>query len=283
MIKKILIVILFIFCMSLNVFAQGKKSITSFGTGLSEESVENILNGEDEENLYFTTMEPLLVRSSNPTDNKNFSRPLATLPVGIKVYILFDEQNWTNIKWYSTSSKEYKYGWIPTIWANLMTQKQSLNEVLKIGISNISSLNDLSDEMHYLINKNQNEDALEIANKIISNIFVFTDITKKPVDKTLKSMLTTAYLTKANYFMLEGKDYKSALNCIDEAIYYDNNTIPLLYYLKGLIYEEQGYYSKAKNCYLKEKTRSVTNQNEGYMIKLNERINYANKMINLAR
>ena len=220
----------------------------------------------------------LLVRNDIPSEN-NRVRTIAKLPKNITVTVKKLYSDWTNIEWYSTTEKKIKHGWVATVQLQSRAGKHiSLEKSLNQAFKNLSDAERYMNEMQVSMKEKKYDDVIAWATNAISAFFICEDTSPG----TFNHQICAAYALRGMaYSMLNNE--KNAIADITEAMHYDKDMSPNLYYIRGLAYEKAGYYSKAKADYLIQKRKALAIKNEKTVIMLNERIQHLDKLLQKAK
>lgn len=241
------------------------------------------------------TINPLIVRNALPEANSH-SRVSATLPEKTTVEIVYSVSNdigeWYQIKWYSDVNKTYKTAWVeyPVLAVNISdipdAQRKAAADIIKEAIM----ANFDFDTLDYYKQHQKYDEAIEMLNKRLYNLFIILDFSAKAhnstsendkkLNKSVMDIIGSTFGLRAAVYIFKEK-YNFALSDFDEAIFYKDNDYTL-YSAKATILFEQGYYSKAKNVFLKARGLAAKAGNEKKVIEIDRyisRINYELKKI----
>ena len=231
------------------------------------------------------TINPLIVRNCPPEANSH-SRVIATLPEKITVEIVHsisdDIGEWYQIKWYSNVNKTYKTAWVeyPVLAVNVLDIPNEERKAAIDFIKDVIMADFDSDTLDYYKRHQRYDEAIEMLNKRLYNLFIISDFSAKAhnsanpndkkMQKSVRDSIGSAFGLRAALYIFKDK-YNFALNDFDEAIFYKDDSYTL-HNAKAMILFEQGYYSKAKASFLKAKTMAAKVGNEKKVIEINRYI-----------
>lgn len=261
--KKIICLLVFIFCLTLNTVSAKVFEIAG-----------DILCG------------PLVVWNGI-LDEYSQPRQVATLPIETKITIKSTFGTWHEISWYSKTSKCYKTAWVPNYSLAVVIPNTN-------GVVDADSLKEKVDELMQECSRlfSEVDDSMSAARRFLHQ-GNYTFVTIKATNSLnaifalskvndMSKNVADAYLTRGFAYALN-KEYKAAIKDFDEAIYYNKNIELPVYFFKGLSWEELGYYSKAKQCFLIELERQKKIGNEKRIIEVKGALKRVEELINKAR
>lgn len=220
-------------------------------------------------------------------DEYSQPRQVATLPIYTKITIKTTYGSWHEISWYSKTAKCYKTAWVPNYSlavaipdtkevVNAETLQEKIDEVMQEATRLFSELDESMNSARSFLNQGN---YTFVTIKSTNALFAIFSLGKV---SDMKEDVAQAYLTRGFAYALN-KEYKAAIKDFDEAIYYNKNIELPVYLFKGLSWEELGFYSKAKQCFLIELERQKKVGNEKRMIEAKNAINRVTPLINKAR
>lgn len=222
------------------------------------------------------------VRNTPPYINTK-SRVIASLPVNTTVEIIYTSLGsigkWHKIKWYSAVDETFKEAWVEhdslVLKVVIDKEDESFKESCLVAYNAVITLNDFDWDTHDYFLKYENYDAaIEMYDKKLYNFFLTLDIAdyKNSIEKVdmaqrLREKIG-GFLQLRGVSLIYKQQYVTALNDIDEAIFYSNSYVG--YILKGGVLFEQGYYSKAKVAFVKAKALALKEGNEKVVMEINQ-------------
>jgi tetratricopeptide (TPR) repeat protein len=221
---------------------------------------------------------PMVVRD-DCQDNRNHTSAVATLPVGTEITVKNLNNDWAYIEWYSKANNKYKNAWASTTALCVSTGACGIEATMGRYGGQLHEMNYIN-IAYDLLNNKEHSLAIEKATTGLNAIFSVTSLKNNSSITDINEKLAFGFLVRgAAYSGL--KDYHQAIKDLTESMKY--KVLNTAHAMRGLNYEQLGYYSKAKADYLKAKQIALAESNEQSVIFLNERIKFLDLQIQKAK